>query len=96
MKADTERAQARLIITGRVQGVYFRASTVEEARRLDLTGWVRNCPDGSVEALAEGARPMVEKLIAWCHQGPPGARVKRVEVTWQKPANNLERFTIKR
>ncbi|MGA9524525.1 MAG: acylphosphatase [Myxococcaceae bacterium] len=68
-----------LRIRGRVQGVYFRQSTQEEAQRLGgLTGWVRNLPDGDVEAVVEGPRDRVEALVAWCHRGPPSARVAEV------------------
>ena len=60
---------ARLVVQGRVQGVYFRVSTKTVARELGLTGWVQNCPDGSVEVFAEGELGKIEALIAWCHQG---------------------------
>lgn len=69
----------RLLIHGRVQGVWFRASAQRQATRLELTGWVRNLPDGTVEALASGDRVAVERFVAWCGQGPPGADVIRVE-----------------
>ena len=68
-------ARVHFKIRGRVQGVYFRASAVQRAQELGLTGWVKNCADGSVEGVAEGARPELEKLVAWCGQGPSGARV---------------------
>jgi acylphosphatase len=84
------------MIRGRVQGVYFRASTVYEAQNLGLTGWVRNCPDGSVEAVAEGTREKLDELIAWCKKGPSGARVKNVEVDWAPAQNNFQAFGIVR
>ena len=71
----------RLYITGRVQGVAFRASTVATARALGLSGWVANRADGSVEAVAEGDDADVAAFVRWCHHGPPAARVDRVEVT---------------
>jgi acylphosphatase len=76
----TDRVARRLRIHGRVQGVWFRAWTLETAQGLDLDGWVRNRTDGTVEALAVGSADAVEKLIAACHEGPPAAKVERVEV----------------
>ena len=73
-----ETIRAHLIIEGRVQGVWFRDSTRNEATRLNLTGWVKNRFDGSVELVAEGSQEEVKKVIEWCHHGPPAARVTRV------------------
>jgi acylphosphatase len=70
----------RAIVSGRVQGVSYRASTAMVARRLGLAGWVRNLDDGSVELEAEGPDEAVAKLVQWCHQGPPAARVTSVVV----------------
>ena len=70
-----------LIIHGRVQGVFFRASAVEQARASGLTGWVRNADDGSVEVVAEGDERALERLLSWCRHGPPGAEVDGVEQT---------------
>ena len=67
-------------MTGRVQGVAYRASTVHEARRRGVTGWVRNLPDGSVELEAQGDDARVDALLAWCSQGPPAARVNGVRI----------------
>lgn len=89
-------ARVHLRIEGRVQGVYFRASTVQQAQRLGLTGWVMNRPDGSVEALAEGPYASVERLIAWCRQGPPGAKVTNVELQWEQPRHEFSTFAAKR
>jgi acylphosphatase len=90
----SERARARVVVTGRVQGVAFRAATVAEARRLALSGWVRNREDGAVEALAEGDRAGVEALVAWCRRGPPLARVSGVRVAWEEPRGDLDAFDI--
>ncbi|HEY3805794.1 MAG TPA: acylphosphatase [Kofleriaceae bacterium] len=68
------------IVSGRVQGVSFRAATYREARRLGLAGWVRNLPDGTVELEAEGEPDRIAELLAWCEHGPPSARVSRVAV----------------
>ena len=74
--------RARIVVRGRVQGVWFRGSMQEAAERLGVAGWVRNRPDGTVEAEAEGTHEAVDALIAWAHQGPPGARVADVSVDW--------------
>lgn len=66
---------------GRVQGVWYRGSVCDEARRLGLSGWARNRADGSVEILAQGAPAALERLVTWCHEGPPLARVRSVERT---------------
>ncbi len=91
-----EKAQVRMHIRGRVQGVYFRASTIQQAQALGLTGWVMNCDDGSVAAVAEGPRERLEKLIFWCWQGPPGARVTNVNAEWHQAQGSFRGFTIKR
>ncbi len=86
----------RLRLTGRVQGVAFRASTVATACALGLGGWVANRADGSVEAVAEGDDAAVAALIHWCHHGPPAARVDHVEVTDEPIQSALpEPFTIR-
>lgn len=72
----------RLIIKGKVQGVFYRHSTREKARALGLNGWVRNRPDGTVEAEASGSKERLESLIDWCKTGPPAARVESVQVDW--------------
>ncbi|MFH1149873.1 MAG: acylphosphatase [Actinomycetota bacterium] len=84
-----EAARARVTVTGRVQGVFFRAETRGEARRLDLGGWVRNRPDGTVEAVFEGERFLVEKAVEWARHGPPGASVESVDVRWEEPRGEV-------
>jgi acylphosphatase len=71
--------RVHLVVAGRVQGVWFRGAMEEEARRLGVAGWVKNRHDGTVEAEAEGDEGAVEALVAWAHQGPPGARVAAVD-----------------
>ncbi|HDZ89530.1 MAG: acylphosphatase [Deltaproteobacteria bacterium] len=81
-----DRVRVHLIIEGRVQGVWFRESTRREAVSLRVYGWVKNLPDGTVEALIEGPEDQVKKLVSWCHEGPPSAKVTRVRErpeTWQ-------------
>lgn len=87
----------RIRIEGRVQGVGFRAWTLAEAQALGLAGWVRNEPDGSVLVLAAGPEARVSELIAELHRGPPGARVREVEVSpAEPPAAGPEGFSIAR
>ena len=89
-----EKVRAHVFIEGRVQGVFFRANTREEASLLGLTGWVRNCWDGRVEAVFEGEREKVEKVIAWCKKGPPGAMVRDVEINWEQVTGEYDTFSI--
>jgi acylphosphatase len=84
----------RVRITGRVQGVFFRAWTGRQADRLDVNGWVRNCSDGSVEALLEGREEAVEQLIQLLKRGPSGARVEKVEVA-EAEAEHHDWFTVR-
>ena len=88
--------RAHVVVTGRVQGVWFRGSMQEEARRLGVEGWVRNLRDGSVEAEAEGERSAVEALVAWAQSGPPGARVDAVRVDWIAPVGEGGGFVVRR
>ncbi len=85
-------ARVHLEIRGRVQGVFFRAETVDQAVGLGLVGWVRNRRDGSVEVVAEGEKARLEQLIAWCRQGPPLARVSEVAVEWLPAAGEFHEF----
>lgn len=84
----------RVVVHGRVQGVFFRDSCRQEADLAGVTGWVRNEPDGTVAALFEGSPQSVDALVAWCHGGPPAARVDRVEVTETDPAG-CRRFDVR-
>jgi acylphosphatase len=89
-----EKVRARVIVEGRVQGVFFRHHTEEMAFRLGVKGWVKNRRDGRVEALFEGDRERVEKIIQWCHQGPSESRVAEVYVTWEIYTGEFEDFSI--
>jgi acylphosphatase len=93
----THQSQVRVIarITGRVQGVKYRATARREARQRGLTGWVRNEPDGAVLIEVEGDPAAVDEFLDWCVEGPPGARVATVETTVAEPAGYAE-FTILR
>ena len=87
--------RAHLFITGRVQGVFFRACTREEAQKRKLTGWVRNLYDGRVEAVFEGQEEAVQSMISWCHSGPPHAVVNDVSVETGKPTGEDIDFDIR-
>lgn len=84
-----------LTIRGRVQGVWFRATTQEMARKYRVKGWVRNADDGSVEAHIQGEDASVADMLAWCHQGPPGARVDAVDIREAEPEETCKAFTIR-
>lgn len=86
--------QIHLFISGRVQGVFFRAEAQGEARRLGLTGWVRNLPDGRVEVVAQGPKEKLEKFIEWCRHGPPGAHVAHLEQNWDEGLQEFQDFQI--
>lgn len=81
-------------VTGRVQGVAFRWYTQRQARLLQLAGWVRNQPDGSVRLVAEGPRPQLEALLAWVRNGPDRARVESCNPRWQAATGTFEDFEI--
>jgi acylphosphatase len=83
---------ANIRITGRVQGVWYRAGANEQAQALGLVGWVRNMPDGSVQGYAEGAKDKIEALVAWCKKGPQLAHVENVDVEWVEPQGGFDSF----
>jgi acylphosphatase len=89
---STKRVQ--VIIRGRVTGVFFRAATQREARRLGVSGWVRNRPDGSVELVAEADEDAIKELISWAQHGPSAARVDDVEVRWRSYSGEFSDFRI--
>jgi acylphosphatase len=80
-------ARAHVVVKGRVQAVFFRAEIRDRAQSLGLAGWVRNNPDGSVEAVFEGDRERIESIVAWCRKGPALAEVADVAVDWVEPQN---------
>lgn len=90
---STEVVARRVLVSGRVQGVWFRESCRREAEAAGVAGWVRNNPDGTVEALLEGDEGAVQRVIEWMHTGPPLARVTAVDVTPQKPTG-LRGFAV--
>ncbi len=90
-----ESIRAHVTISGRVQGVGFRFTTQDVALVYGLAGWVRNLPDGQVEAVFEGDRAAVEKMVLWCHSGPPSADVEKVIVQYET-VEGLSGFEIRR
>ena len=92
---DEDRARLHLIVSGRVQGVFFRHSAMAEARQLGLSGWVRNLPSGEVEIVAEGRRKNLEMLYAWAHSGPPSARVEEVREEWGEYRGEYSGFHVR-
>ena len=86
--------RVHVIVEGRVQGVFFRAYTRDEAARLGLAGWVRNRPDGSVEAVIEGEKTAVDHMLRWFHGGSPHANVEKVQVTEKTPLGDRTTFEI--
>ncbi|MFZ0448088.1 MAG: acylphosphatase [Desulfatiglandaceae bacterium] len=89
-----EPIRMRLIVEGRVQGVFFRDSTRRQAGMLGVTGWVRNRPDGTVEVLAEGPEIAVQKLVAWCRRGPSRARVDHLNDEREPWQGEFESFEV--
>lgn len=90
------KKKAHVEVFGRVQGVYYRQETMNRAQGFNLTGWVRNNPEGSVEAVFEGEEGDVKEMVSWCRSGPAAARVDRVEVSWEHPTGEFDRFAIVR
>ena len=94
MTGSEQRTARRVVVHGRVQGVFFRDSCRQQAERLGVAGWVSNEPDGSVAGHFEGAPDAVEALVRWCRDGPPSARVERVDVQQAEPRGQ-DRFTVR-
>ena len=86
--------RAHVYISGRVQGVFFRAETENNAIRHDVNGWVRNLTDGRVEAIFEGDKQQVDAIIEFCKRGPPGAYVRQLDVTWEDWTGEFKEFKV--
>jgi len=84
----------QVVVRGRVQGVFFRASAQREAKKLGLTGWVKNRPDAAVEIVAEGEEDNVKDFLAWAQAGPTTARVDKVETRWRSYTGEFDEFRI--
>lgn len=89
------KAGAHVFVSGMVQGVSFRYYTLQAAAHLSITGWVRNLPDGRVEAVFEGEQGDVDRMLAWCHEGPRSARVEHVEILPVAYSGEYEGFRIR-
>lgn len=88
--------RVKAVIKGRVQGVYYRASTLEKAQSLEICGYVKNLNDGSVELDAESNKEKLTELLQWCKKGPPGALVESIETKWLEDLKHYIDFTIQR
>jgi len=91
---NSDKKQVRIFVSGRVQGVFFRAHSQEEAEKLELTGFARNLPDGRVEILLQGAEPKLLSFIEWAKGGAPKAEVDKIELRWEAAEKDFERFDI--
>jgi acylphosphatase len=87
--------ELHVYISGRVQGVNYRYSTLQQAEKLGLKGWVKNLYDGRVEALFEGEEELVNKMLSWCYQGPPMAYVTNVEIFKKEHTGQFEDFSVR-
>lgn len=92
---ENDRARAHVYVSGDVQGVFFRDATRQRARELGLAGWVKNLPDGRVEAVFEGPSEKVEEMVRWCEQGPPHARVEKVDSERGEASGDLQGFEVR-
>ena len=86
--------RVHIIVHGMVQGVFFRANTIRQARALGLSGFVRNLPDGTVETIAEGPRESLEQFASWCGRGPEMARVSKLDTTWGTATGEFQGFGL--
>ena len=89
-----ENVRAHIVISGIVQGVFFRVETQRAAQRYGVSGWVRNKRDGTVEAVIEGERQKVASMLDWCREGPPRAVVDKVDVAWEKYTGEMVDFRV--
>ncbi|MCI0441062.1 MAG: acylphosphatase [Chloroflexi bacterium] len=92
---ESTRVRARALVSGMVQGVYFRDSAQHVARGLGVVGWARNLPDRRVEILCEGEKASIEKFLDWCRQGPPSARVDNVVVEYKEASGEFDEFYVR-
>lgn len=91
----SKKTSAKILVYGLVQGVFFRVFTQRQAEKLGLTGYVRNLPGGTVEAIVEGDKDKLDRFITQLKIGPPGSEVKRLEIIWNEYGNRFNNFTIR-
>ncbi len=91
----SEKVRVHIIVSGQVQGVFFRDYTQKKAQSLGITGWVKNLPDGKVEIVLEGEKERINQMINWIKVGPPLAKVTNLEIEWQKCQEEFDHFEIK-
>lgn len=89
------KVRAHILVSGRVQGVFFRSEAEYEAIKRNVYGWIRNLPDGRVEAIFEGEKEAVEELVEFCRRGPHGAKVSKVEVRWEEYTGEFKGFRVR-
>jgi acylphosphatase len=89
------KIRCHVLVSGRVQGVFFRQNTLEKAKAFGLKGWVRNTQDGKVEAVFEGEKEKIEKILEWMGKGPPFARVDGLEIEWENFKDEFDNFEIR-
>ena len=90
-----EKARAHVVVSGQVQGVFFRAKTQEKAQQLEVTGWVKNLSEGRVEAVFEGKKAKVEQMVGWAKKGPSGAIVNDLDLSWEEYRGEFTNFEIR-
>ena len=89
-----EKVMVHIFISGRAQGVFFRDGMRKQAQKLGIFGWVRNLEDGRVEAVLEGEKEKVEKILEWAKKGPMFARVDNIDIQWQEYKNEFQNFEV--
>ncbi len=89
------KSRVHVLISGRVQGVWFRSSIKNKAEQLGIKGWVKNTFDGDVEAVFEGEENKINEILDWCHQGPPLSKVENIDITKQSVLDDYDQFSIK-
>jgi acylphosphatase len=92
---NSDLQRAHVLVSGQVQGVFFRDSTRQKAEALGLAGWVKNTPDGQVEALFEGPSERVKEMVRWCEEGPQRASVENVDTNFESAGGDLEGFEVR-